>query len=493
MAFGKRDRAGYGKVLLGLYAILLLLMNLMRCWDNAVWGDEGYSVRLARLSFSGMLAETAEDVHPPLYYMLLQVFERLFGGGWHVATVMTYAVVLVIGLTWIRRRFGCAGAALFLTLASFLESAVTFNVEIRMYSMASMFVLLSFIGLYEILENGGWRDYLLFALFSLGGAYTHYFAILTEAFFYLYLLWDALRRRHEAGVVKKVLVTCAVTVAGYLPWLLVFLQTLSDRLTDGFWLTGIPGIRDCLTYLFDGVLEVPLFLLYVVLVAAVIAARGPWLQGLRAKLPGTQKSSPAEGISAPTAERGRFVTWILVGQFAIFGTMAVSLAVSNLITPLFQVKYLFPASVIAWLSFAACISQFGRWKSAAALVLTAVIIVAYTPSYAATVEKERDRAAQTAVIVEATADISADSCLVTDIDHFSWTVLEYYYPGTENSLVSDLVGAADWEDDEVWLFWSSELEDGNLAILESAGYGVESVAEGYLGSGSETYVYLLTR
>ena len=43
------------------------LIGFMRCFDNAFWGDEGYTIRLAKMSLKDMIYATAGDVHPPLY------------------------------------------------------------------------------------------------------------------------------------------------------------------------------------------------------------------------------------------------------------------------------------------------------------------------------------------------------------------------------------------------------------------------------------------
>lgn len=58
--------------ILYVYAFLLFLMNFIRIFDNAFWGDEGFSIRLAQMTV-GDMAATAADVHPPLYYLFVQL------------------------------------------------------------------------------------------------------------------------------------------------------------------------------------------------------------------------------------------------------------------------------------------------------------------------------------------------------------------------------------------------------------------------------------
>ncbi len=45
------------KLNIGIYAysIVLALMNFIRIFDNSFWGDEGYSIMLAKMSVSDMV------------------------------------------------------------------------------------------------------------------------------------------------------------------------------------------------------------------------------------------------------------------------------------------------------------------------------------------------------------------------------------------------------------------------------------------------------
>ena len=58
------------------YAFVLFLINFIRIFDNAFWGDEGFSILLAKMSVHEMIATTASDVHPPLYYLLVRSEEH---------------------------------------------------------------------------------------------------------------------------------------------------------------------------------------------------------------------------------------------------------------------------------------------------------------------------------------------------------------------------------------------------------------------------------
>lgn len=458
-----------------LYAFVLFCLNLSRCFDNVIWGDEGYTIRLAQMTVPQFLTETAADVHPPLYYFLTWAFQNLFGGGYHLATLLTYGIILVIGITWIRKRFGTWNAALFVTLATFMENAVTYNVEIRMYSMAAMFVLLAFIELYEILHRFEWKNFLLFTVFSLGAAYTHYYALFTVAFFYLFLLGLSIRRRDIFG---KVIVSCVLTVVGYLPWLAVFLSALGEKVTSSWWLGTYTTVRDCLGYIYYGPLKKELFFFYVALLVVV------FIKESKVIAVSTDKKDSKWNIAVKlrNPESTPFIEWIFAGQMALFGTMALGIIASLLIRPVFILRYLFPALGIAWLVLPACISKV-KWKSLIAFFLVGVILFTYVPKYNEKISEERFRKESTEKALTETADISPeDSLLVTDIVHIDWTIFAYYYPGVSHVLINNLDEIQKMsESKNIWLFMGTEIDENTMADYEKKGYSLERIHEGYLG------------
>src|SRR5258705_3967471 len=46
---------------------------------KSLWLDEAYSVLVAKQHFSEMLVSLRHDTHPPLYYLLLSIWTKLFG------------------------------------------------------------------------------------------------------------------------------------------------------------------------------------------------------------------------------------------------------------------------------------------------------------------------------------------------------------------------------------------------------------------------------
>ncbi|NJN94693.1 MAG: hypothetical protein HC875_11665 [Anaerolineales bacterium] len=63
------------------FCLLGFGLRVQRLNFQPLWGDEGWSIYFAAQSLPQLLALTAIDIHPPLYYLLLQGWLGLTGFG----------------------------------------------------------------------------------------------------------------------------------------------------------------------------------------------------------------------------------------------------------------------------------------------------------------------------------------------------------------------------------------------------------------------------
>ena len=114
-------------LLLYVYSFALVVMNLIRIFDNAFWGDEGYSIQMAQRSVSDMISTTAGDVHPPLYYLLAQLLYHTLGNHgftYHLSALLPYIVIVIIGCSVVKRYFGIIPATVLVTMSSLMKNAI---------------------------------------------------------------------------------------------------------------------------------------------------------------------------------------------------------------------------------------------------------------------------------------------------------------------------------------------------------------------------------
>ena len=392
-------------ILLTIYAIALAALNGIRIMDSTYWYDEMFSIKLIRMPIPELLEATANDVHPPLYYLILKGichFAGESGPVLHAVSLLPYLLVLILALTVIRKRFGRSTSLLFITFASLLASAVKFNVEIRMYSWVAFFVLVSYLSLYAILYTNKIVYYGVFILSSLAAAYTHYYALIAVAFFYLVLMLYALFVRRE--ILLRVAVTWVLTALGYLRWLLVLLETFG-RTSSGWWMKWMPKYKTSLPAIFEGRHDWILFYIF----ATVLVINVIWLI-----------VSAATGKSPePDRDPVKELVFFLAGAASVFGTIAVGVGVSHLFRPMYFDRYIYTAAVCAWLIVSIGLSRL-RVQNIAPLSLALTIFMCYCGYFNYTQIYRQDESdkirteSSVALIRECTG--GADTPILTDKD-----------------------------------------------------------------------------
>ena len=253
------------------YITVLFLMNFVRIFNNDFWGDEAYTILLLKSDFNKMIEMTAGDVHPPLYYIMAKGMCEILGYNgvvYHVTAFLPYIIAIFLGITVIRKRYGKWTSVLFLSFLSLLRSAVIYNLEVRMYSWGALFVLLSFIEFSELMKTGKIRSWIGFGIFSVAAAYTHYYCLISVAFFYIIIIFYTIKERKY---IYKTIGLCVVTIVTYLPWLIELLNTFKRTSTStGFWQTEIPTFFECVLYLFDSRFAGILFALFILIISEII-------------------------------------------------------------------------------------------------------------------------------------------------------------------------------------------------------------------------------
>jgi len=162
--------------------------------------DEAQSLWQSARSPAGILKIIAQDVHVPLFGLMLHFWMLVFGNGVAVARVMSLALfiaavpaVYLLASLAFNKKIGLFSAVL-IALSPFLN---WYGSEIRMYSLLTLLTVINqyfFLAWFRFQQNtnhkpfsqtGIWTGYGISALL---GIYTHYFfwlILLTQGVFYL--------------------------------------------------------------------------------------------------------------------------------------------------------------------------------------------------------------------------------------------------------------------------------------------------------------------
>ncbi|MBR5361113.1 MAG: hypothetical protein IK123_09520, partial [Lachnospiraceae bacterium] len=324
------------------------------------------------------------------------------------------------------------------TFASLLDSAFRNNVEARMYSLAALFVLLVFLESYYILTRKNAASYILFTLFSLCAAYTHYYALISVAMIYAALLILVIAKKEN---IKRVLIIYAATIIGYLPWLGKMFTTF-ERTADSFWMTDYDGIYKSLSYIYYSVYPWFSLLLFILTATTVL-----W--------------NIITDIKGEHHALSDFSIWCLIGLSATLMTILAGQLISVLIRPSYITRYIYPISITLWLILGACI---GRIKSAKIRISVFAVILLLTglicgPSALRTAlgdhsaDKKNTETWDTMQTM-----IDKDDIIITDIDHMSWTLLDYYMPDNEH--IFDDTHDIELSSEKKYWFLTNDTADG---------------------------------
>ncbi len=244
-------------------AIIMILIIIFACvnisliFNDSVWQDEAYTMDMIRGNIDEIISSTAEDVHPPLYYIIVKIFTMIFGYSVPIVKIVSIIPVILIMIfvalksKKIFKEKYFKISILFILLIGFFPVAFIQNIELRMYTWAMFFVTCSGIYAYELYNKPKSRkNLILFVLTSICAAYTHYYAALTECFIYLFLIVNLIRK-YKAW--KEVLVIIGITFALYLPWIPIFIKQFLI-VKDHWWLQVFDAntILSIIQYLFDG-------------------------------------------------------------------------------------------------------------------------------------------------------------------------------------------------------------------------------------------------
>ncbi|MCO6450010.1 MAG: glycosyltransferase family 39 protein [Caldilineales bacterium] len=211
--------------------ILIVLGFALRLYHldvQSLWYDEGVTAQVARLGVGELARWTANDIQPPLYYLLVGGWLRLLDP-WAgpLAFVMrglsAVAGVLLIPIIWAlaRRLWDERAGLLAAALATISPLMVYYSQEARMYALLTM--LVAAVALIAVRWAGEgrvrWTSVLAYIFLGLAALYTHYFAGFALAALALYWLLVWWKTTKNSRSLVLFLAANVIVVLGFLPWL----------------------------------------------------------------------------------------------------------------------------------------------------------------------------------------------------------------------------------------------------------------------------------
>mgnify|MGYP004506772207 FL=1 len=226
-----------------LNIIIIILGTIfisLGAFHTNIWFDESYSVAISNHSFSEIWNIGGNDVHPVFYYMMLKIVSLIFGNNilvFRLFSIVPIVILSILGITHIRKDYGERTGIIFSFLTLFLPIIASYSSEIRMYTWVMLFVTITAIYANRIYKDElSIKNWVIFALFSLLSAYTHYYGLMFAGIINVILFIYLLKNREEKNKDLKIFIIQAVVECLlYVPWLYYFIKQLTS-VGGGYWI-----------------------------------------------------------------------------------------------------------------------------------------------------------------------------------------------------------------------------------------------------------------
>jgi cellulose synthase/poly-beta-1,6-N-acetylglucosamine synthase-like glycosyltransferase/4-amino-4-deoxy-L-arabinose transferase-like glycosyltransferase len=381
-----------------LLGVGLRLPNL----ERSFWIDEIYSVARRGSMDVGGLITTTSDPHPPLYYLALKGWMTVFGQS-EIAVrslsilfgIGSIAAIYLLGDALYDRRAGLF-AALLMAVSSF---QIQYAQTARMYTMLVFFGTMSTFFFVRVFDDHSFENRLGYGAMTIGMLLTHVYGsfVLLGQLLYL-VVW--LANDWDLAQVKKWAGTQGLAGGLFVPWfaLVAAPSYLLGDASETRWLSE-PGLGK--------------------------------LQSVVLAYAGIPTNYPKYAVGSSSFQIGMLLAGILFASIlwrlyasrgndtTVSGAMllisllvaliAVPFVVSNLVFPLFEVRYMIFGFVAVAVLVAKSIADIEYRPGRVAVLLVVVgLFLASVPSYyAASPSEDWDRTAQ---VIE--SDLETDSLIV---------------------------------------------------------------------------------
>lgn len=226
------------KFVLSLFFLLCLIIRLAFISQKNLWFDEIFSWHLTLGSFYEIIVRTSNDIHPPLYYFILKIWNAILGDSIFsmrlLSAIFTSSAIFFI-YPISKRILNIQMSFLVLLLYVISPLNIYYSQEVRMAAMnlffnaGSAYFLLklsdSFAmtksGLKDVFRN---KTSYLYILFTACAIYTHYFSFFILTAQLIYILYSY---KSDLKRISRFMYLWVGLLLLYIPWLSVFKDHLS--------------------------------------------------------------------------------------------------------------------------------------------------------------------------------------------------------------------------------------------------------------------------
>lgn len=388
---------------------LILVWYGQIIFNNSIWLDEAFSLSMIDQSFIDIIKNTVIDVHPPLYYIILKsivdilkLFE-ISNTIWvaKLVSMIPIGILMIVSYIEIAKLFGKKAVFLFNILILGMPQILQYSVEIRMYSLGLLFVTLFYISYIKWDKDNRNKELYKMIIFAVLSFYTHYFAGVSVACIYFFIIIESIIKKDYTKL-KKVSLSIAIILLLYLPWIIVFIKQLLT-VKENYWIEPITlnTVKEFIRFPYT--VNNSKILSYIILGLILISL------------------VPVKNSNNKNA---------IYGFLVPVGTTVVGIVVSEIIRPIFISRYMLCSLGCLWLAVAVKLGSTFKKKYIFYIIVILALVITICSNYKIIENEEKYKKAESNLDNYMSNIITDDISIVFDSNQLQ-RIIAYYYPNIE--------------------------------------------------------------
>lgn len=358
------------------YCILLiiLLAFFLRIYNldaESLWLDEALSVEhYAKNDITTIIERLS--VHPPLYYIILHFWIKLFGDSEFsvrflsaIFGIMSIYVIYRLGKLIFDDNVGII-SALLLSISLF---HINYSQEVRFYSLLTLLALLSNYYFIKILKERSIKNTAAYAISTVAMPYTHIFGLFYIMFQNIFYLL-AFRKNIKYWITTQIIILLFLA-----PWIPILLRQVTRAETEGLteWIPRPTFITLYNTFGAFAGGDISLYFFMIVIVVGIVI--------------GAYKLAPSRKLDDMALSNYRIflLSWLFI-------PILISFTVSLIVQPIYISKYLIGSLPAFYILTSKIILNFRKQFAIIGIILIiSLLTIGSIQKYYSTPEKEQWR------------------------------------------------------------------------------------------------------
>lgn len=209
-----------------LSIILIIAGSFFYMSFQSIRLDEAQTIWMTTKPIPTLLRFTSQDVHLPLYFILIYFWVKVFGTDIilvRIPSVVFYFATLIILYFLCRESTSKKASILTVVLFALSPFVLWYSLEARMYTMFSFFTSLNHLFFLRFFRSFAKNSKIPLLISMLLGIYTHYFFLFVISSQSFYIFAKLLTSKDKKQYIKPILIYLGIvllSIAVLIPWLI---------------------------------------------------------------------------------------------------------------------------------------------------------------------------------------------------------------------------------------------------------------------------------